>query len=44
MVDLWQRLPKRQRRLIAQQVRKHGPRLAKQAARQAAETRRNRKR
>ena len=38
MFDLWQRLPKRQRKLIAQQVRKHGPRIAKQAV----ETRLNR--
>jgi hypothetical protein len=29
--DLWRRLPKRQRRWVAAQARKHGPRLAKQA-------------
>jgi len=40
MVDLWQRLPQQQRRLITQQVRKHGPRLA----RQAIEAQLNRKR
>ncbi len=28
--DLYRRLPKRQRRYIARQVRTHGPRLAKQ--------------
>jgi len=29
--DLWRRLPKRQRKWVASQARKHGPRLAKQA-------------
>jgi hypothetical protein len=29
--DVWRRLPPRQRRFIAKQARKHGPRLAKQA-------------
>jgi hypothetical protein len=29
--DVWRRLPPRQRRWVAKQVRMHGPRLAKQA-------------
>jgi len=29
---LWRRLPPSQRRWVARQARKHGPRLAKQAA------------
>jgi hypothetical protein len=29
--DLWRRLPKRQRKWVVSQARKHGPRLAKQA-------------
>jgi hypothetical protein len=29
--DLWHRLPPRQRRWVLRQVRKHGPRLARQA-------------
>ena len=29
--DVWRRLPPRQRRWVYQQVRQHGPRLAKQA-------------
>jgi hypothetical protein len=29
--DIWRRLPPRQRRWVATQARKHGPRLAKQA-------------
>jgi hypothetical protein len=44
MFDLWQRLPPKQRRLIAQQVRRHGPRLAKQAATHAVNSRWNRRR
>ena len=29
--DVWRRLPPKQRRWVAQQVRQHGPRIAKQA-------------
>jgi hypothetical protein len=29
--DIWRRLPPKQRKWVAQQARKHGPRLAKQA-------------
>ena len=29
--DIWRRLPPRQRKWVAQQVRLHGPRIAKQA-------------
>jgi hypothetical protein len=29
--DVWRRLPPRHRQLIARQVRKHGPRVVKQA-------------
>jgi hypothetical protein len=29
--DIWRRLPPRQRKWVARQARKHGPRLAKQA-------------
>jgi hypothetical protein len=29
--DLWRRIPKKQRRQIARQVRKHGPKVAKRA-------------
>jgi hypothetical protein len=29
--DVWRRLPPKQRRWVAQQVRTHGPRIAKQA-------------
>jgi hypothetical protein len=29
--DIWRRLPPRQRKWVAQQVRQHGPRIAKQA-------------
>jgi hypothetical protein len=29
--DVWRRLPPRQRRWVLQQVRHHGPRIAKQA-------------
>jgi hypothetical protein len=29
--DIWRRLPPRQRKWVAQQARKHGPRIAKQA-------------
>jgi hypothetical protein len=28
--DIWRRIPPRQRKLIRQQVRKHGPRVARQ--------------
>jgi hypothetical protein len=31
MWDLWSRIPPRQRKLLLQQARKHGPRLARQA-------------
>jgi len=31
--DIWRRLPPKQRRFLAQQLRRHGPRLAKQALR-----------
>jgi hypothetical protein len=31
MWDLWNRIPPKQRKLLLQQARKHGPRLAKQA-------------
>jgi hypothetical protein len=37
---LWRRLPAGQRRFLGRQVRKHGPRLAKQAM----DRRRNRRR
>jgi hypothetical protein len=30
--DLWRRLPPRQRQMIVEQARKHGPRLANAAA------------
>jgi hypothetical protein len=30
LVDLWRRLPPRQRRWVFKQARKHGPRVAKQ--------------
>jgi hypothetical protein len=30
VLDVWRRLPPRQRRWVAQQARAHGPRLAKQ--------------
>jgi hypothetical protein len=39
--DLWRRLPKRQRKWVVSQARKHGPRLAKQAV-AAQRTRRRR--
>jgi len=39
--DLWRRLPPRQRKWVARQVRKHGPRVAKQAL-QAQRQRRRR--
>ena len=29
--DIWRRLPPKQRRWVAKQVRAHGPRIAKQA-------------
>jgi hypothetical protein len=29
--DLWRRIPKKQRRQIGRQVRKHGPKVAKRA-------------
>jgi hypothetical protein len=29
--DVWRRLPPKQRRWVAKQARKHGPRLARQA-------------
>jgi hypothetical protein len=31
LFDLWRRLPPKQRKLVAAQVRKHGPALAKRA-------------
>jgi len=31
VVDVWRRLPPKQRRWVARQARKHGPRLARQA-------------
>ena len=31
VLDAWRRLPPRQRRWVARQARKHGPRLARQA-------------
>lgn len=31
LLDVWRRLPPRQRRWVLKQARKHGPRLAKQA-------------
>jgi hypothetical protein len=40
--DLWRRLPKRQRKWVVSQARKHGPRLAKQAV--AAQRARRRRR
>ena len=30
--DIWRRLPPKQRRMILEQTRKHGPRVAKQIA------------
>jgi hypothetical protein len=39
--DIWRRLPPRQRKWVVQQVRKHGPRVAKQAL-QAQRSRRRR--
>ena len=39
--DIWRRLPPRQRRWVTQQVRAHGPRVAKQAL-QAQRNRRRR--
>jgi len=41
--DLWRRLPKRQRKWVVSQARKHGPRIAKQAV-AAQRTRRRRPR
>jgi len=38
--DIWRRLPPRQRRFLVEQTRKHGPRLAKQAATAARNRRR----
>lgn len=38
--DIWRRLPPRQRRFIVEQARRHGPRLAKQAATAARNRRR----
>ncbi|HZQ81120.1 MAG TPA: hypothetical protein VFB25_03975 [Gaiellaceae bacterium] len=40
LVDVWRRLPPKQRRLLARQVRRHGPALAKKAL--AAQRRRKR--
>jgi hypothetical protein len=40
--DIWRRLPPKQRKWVAQQVRKHGPRVAKQAL-NAQKTRRARR-
>ncbi len=31
LFDLWRRLPPKQRKLVAAQVRKHGPTIAKRA-------------
>ncbi|HZP72724.1 MAG TPA: hypothetical protein VFA97_05015 [Gaiellaceae bacterium] len=31
VLDVWRRLPPRQRRWVTRQARKHGPRLARQA-------------
>jgi hypothetical protein len=39
--DVWRRLPPKQRKWVARQARKHGPRLAKQAL-QAQRDRRRR--
>ena len=39
--DIWRRLPPRQRRWVMNQVRAHGPRIAKQAI-QAQKNRRRR--
>jgi len=40
--DLWRRLPKRQRKWVVSQARRHGPRIAKQAvAAQRARRRRS---
>lgn len=38
--DLWRRLPEPQRRQVTAAARKHGPRLASQAAKAAAARRR----
>jgi hypothetical protein len=38
--DVWRRLPPKQRRAVAQATRKHGPRLAAQAAKAAQARRR----
>jgi hypothetical protein len=40
MWDIWRRLPPRQRRFVVKQVRKHGPRIAKQALAAASKNRR----
>ena len=40
--DIWRRLPPRQRRWVASQARKHGPRLARQAV-EAQKTRRRKR-
>jgi hypothetical protein len=31
LIDVWRRLPPKQRKWVAKQARKHGPRIAKQA-------------
>ena len=38
--DIWRRLPPRQRKWVARQARKHGPRIAKQALQMQRDRRR----
>lgn len=42
--DVWRRLPPVQRRWVANQVRQHGPRIAKQAVKQARGAQKKRQR
>jgi hypothetical protein len=37
--DIWMRIPPRQRRQLVEQARRHGPRLAREAATRARKTR-----
>ncbi len=41
--DVWRRLPPGQRRWVANQVRQHGPRIAKQAVKQARDAQKKRR-
>jgi len=40
LFDIWRRLPPRQRRWVASQARKHGPRIARQAIKASKNRRR----